>query len=133
MTYPADTTLQSSAHWLLHCMRHPCSEGRFDKGQQSHREPYSRFDNQKMLMVKNCLQILLCLWQERGLIFSSEGRTITGKKKKKWWGKVDSVLLFFAEALFNPVLKKKFNNVDADSNYLVLSTNYILVSMMLET
>lgn len=46
---------------------------------------------------------------------------------------MDSVLLFFAEALFNPVLKKKFNNVDADSNYLVLSTNYILVSMMLET
>lgn len=133
MTYPADTTLQSSAHWLLHCMRHPCSEGRFDKGQQSHREPYSRFDNQKMLMVKNCLQILLCLWQERGLIFSSEGRTITGKKKKndeeKW-----TVYYFFLQKLcLTQYWKKKFNNVDADSNYLVLSTNYILVSMMLET
>lgn len=37
------------------------------------------------------------------------------------------------EALFNPALKRNFKKVDTDSKYLGLSTDYILVSTMLET
>lgn len=70
--------------------------------------------------------------KKEGWYFPLKVELLQEKKKndeEKW-----TVYYFFLQKLcLTQYWKKKFNNVDADSNYLVLSTNYILVSMMLET